>query len=337
MHRSDSIFRESFYHIVVNVYVQGLAGRRRIGYLRFHPLDFWNATPASWDRPQTRWYRIEGIQDSAGTGFVPVAVPGFLLMNIKFGRYVDAKAPLNLADASTSSSSISNAIQSGGGYLGSASSDIAADQGTDNNGKISDIGTLNNKEFSRSFQKPAPTWAEVVAKSYVYDLYIHVYQGANIMCPLDMLPPNTFVEVDLNGRLALNLTHQQDKFVNTQQSKTIERRHGLQASGNQSGTGSGHGLKSSNEENTGEIKGNEHDDNEKPNNNDGDSLLFRSTIKSREVNPVWYETLCIRDVLNTDTSLVHGLAQTGSESNYTNGAGDDINNQKKQFKKQKYK
>jgi hypothetical protein len=39
-------------------------------------------------------YRIEGIEDSAGRGYVPLAVPGFLFMDIKFGELTERAAEL---------------------------------------------------------------------------------------------------------------------------------------------------------------------------------------------------------------------------------------------------
>ena len=92
-----------------------MSGRRRVGFLRFHPLDFWTKAGPAWHKPKkARWFRLQGIEGidddddggGAGGGFgggglVPAGAdgtPGFLFVELKFGRHADAFAAYSVLD-----------------------------------------------------------------------------------------------------------------------------------------------------------------------------------------------------------------------------------------------
>jgi len=122
-----------------------------------------------------RRFRIEGIEDGAGSGCVPVSVPGFLFMDIKFGRYVDANAPQQLVNAELLANRTTEGSGAGHGVLGGPN-------GVDGYSEKSADG-----------------------RTYAYDLYAHVFQAANVVCSSQCRAPHSFIEVDLNGQFAKNL------------------------------------------------------------------------------------------------------------------------------------
>ena len=111
-----------------------------------------------------------------------------------------------------------------------------------------------------------------------YDLYIHVFQGANVVGPMSFCAPDTFIEVDLNGRLAKNITYDQDVTPETRRTRMVQsQQRGSVGTGDHGG---------SDDDGGGGGGGDDDEDADVLLDDDGDETLYRTTIRQAEVRHV---------------------------------------------------
>jgi hypothetical protein len=117
--------------------------------------------------------------------------------------------------------------------------------------------------------------------------YRVVAQAANLVCPIKFRAPDTFVEVDLNGRFAHNVTYDDGVAAN------VDPRHHLRESGGGGGGGDSDDATNGYRGGGGGGGGGGGDDKTGLLVEDTSSgTFFRTTIRRSEVNPVW----CVRMV-----------------------------------------